>query len=67
MLPRVFEADIEVDGPELLKQVARRGGFWCTSAIHVRTPKPPCPLSRACRSRIVPTSHFIEYHGGEPR
>ena len=48
VLPKLYEQNIEVDVPELLKQVSRRGGFWCTCAIQVRTyarclhHSPPC-------------------------
>ena len=29
-------------------------------------PDVACYNCHSCRSRIVPTSHYIEYHGGEP-
>lgn len=36
VLLKLMKKGIELDVPELLKQVSRRGGFWCTCAIQVR-------------------------------
>lgn len=38
VLPKLQDDNhpLELDVPELLKEVSRRGGFWCTCALQVQ-------------------------------